>query len=73
MITKETILKELEKQLLANGLDCEKILFDCSMTTCGNCALFNEQLLSRKQCWKIQKELAKTVRRKLLLKKLLDK
>ena len=63
MISKETICEELEKQLLANGMNGNEVLLDCSVTPCSAC-FFNirEQHVS---CWELQKELAQIVKRKV--------
>ena len=70
MISRETICEELEKQLLANGMNCGEILLDCSMTPCGQCYFWDRE--ENITCWDAQKQLAKTIKRKLLLKKLLE-
>jgi len=76
MISRETICQELEKQLLSNGMNCDKVILNCSATPCSTCFFskgFTDKTVLKRNCWKARKELVKTVKRKLLLKKLLEK
>jgi len=71
MITKAFVYKEIEEQLLAYDFNCDRILIQCGGTKCKDCCL-NSDENHFEDCLDNQRALAKKIKRKLLLKKLLN-